>query len=54
MCDEKSCCQQPEQLQGFPRECTPEQIRICHGDVPGHPCVQDTQQGDKAAASVKK
>ena len=39
MCsDEKSTCQKPENLKGKPSECTPEQIKICHGDVKDHPC----------------
>jgi ArsR family transcriptional regulator len=35
----KDCCQQPDRLKGKPQECTPEQIRECHGDEKGHPCV---------------
>lgn len=33
------CCQKPDQLKGKPEECSPEQIRKCHGDVKEHPCV---------------
>ena len=40
MCEEKEGCQKPEELQGDPKECSPEQIRKCHGDVEGHPCVK--------------
>jgi len=44
MCDEKSqSCQKPEELKGKPQECSPEQIRKCHGDVPEHPCVAVTE-----------
>lgn len=32
-------CQKPRELKGKPEECTPEQIRICHGEVADHPCV---------------
>ena len=39
MCGEKQRCQKPEELKGKPEACTPEQIRKCHGDVKGHPCV---------------
>jgi len=39
MCDEKSDCQKPENLVGDPKECTPEQIKKCHGDTREHPCV---------------
>jgi ArsR family transcriptional regulator, arsenate/arsenite/antimonite-responsive transcriptional repressor len=35
MCDCK--CQYPEKLKGKPEECTPEQIKECHGDNE-HPC----------------
>jgi hypothetical protein len=37
MCN--NCCQQPDRLKGKPEECTPEQIRECHGDETEHPCV---------------
>jgi len=33
-------CQKPENLSGKPEECSPEQIRQCHGDVEAHPCVE--------------
>lgn len=35
-CDPK--CAHPEKLEGDPSECTPEQIRECHGEVTEHPC----------------
>lgn len=38
MCDKSCCCQKPENLAGKPEECTPEQIRKCHGDSGEHPC----------------
>ncbi len=52
MCDQNTCCQKPEQLKGFPGECSPEQVRVCHGDVKGHPCVEEKKQdaGKKHAA----
>jgi DNA-binding transcriptional ArsR family regulator len=34
----KDCCQQPDHLKGKPAECTPEQIKECHGDEKEHPC----------------
>jgi len=37
MCDCK--CQYPEKLTGKPEECTPEQIKECHGDEE-HPCEE--------------
>lgn len=39
MCEQDKCCQKPEQLRGKPQECSPEQIKLCHGDVKGHPCL---------------
>lgn len=31
-------CAHPERLEGEPGDCTPEQIRECHGEVSDHPC----------------
>lgn len=36
MCQD--CCRQPENLKDKPENCTPEQIKKCHGDSPEHPC----------------
>lgn len=39
MCEKK--CQHPEKLKGKePKECSPEQIKECHGDHKDHPCVK--------------
>jgi len=32
-------CQKPEHLKARPEDCSPEQIRKCHGDTKTHPCV---------------
>lgn len=37
MCATK--CQHPEKLKGKPEECSPEQIKKCHGSLKKHPCV---------------
>jgi len=29
-----------------PEECTQEQIRECHGDVPEHPCIKEVMRND--------
>ena len=51
MCDEKKeGCQKPENLKGKPQDCTPEQIKKCHGDVKKHPCCEDEA---KATADEK-
>jgi len=36
----KESCQHPEKLKGKPGECTPEQIKECHGDTKNHPCEE--------------
>ncbi|MFP4350433.1 MAG: hypothetical protein ACOC3W_06595 [Thermodesulfobacteriota bacterium] len=41
MCESKCCCQQPERLKEKPENCTPEQIRECHGDAKDHPCAEE-------------
>jgi ArsR family transcriptional regulator len=42
MCQD--CCQQPDRLKGKTEECTPEQIRECHGDEKEHPCVPKKEE----------
>jgi hypothetical protein len=32
-------CEHPEKLKGKPGECSPEQIKECHGQAAEHPCV---------------
>ena len=32
---------QVENLKGKPQDCTPEQIRECHGNSAGHPCQSE-------------
>lgn len=34
-------CRKPENLKGKPRDCTPEQIRKCHGRTGKHPCTTE-------------
>jgi len=43
MCEEEKniICEHPEKLKGKPGECTPEQIKECHGDVEKHPCEEE-------------
>ena len=42
--DKKSCCcsKKPNA-----HECTPEQIRECHGEGAEHPCAQQDQEAAK-------
>lgn len=48
MCESvKEGCQKPEKLKGKPGECSPEQIRECHGDQATsqtHPCTSATEK----------
>ena len=44
MCND--CCQKPETLKGKPEECSPEQIKECHGDTKDHPCVKGEKPDD--------
>ena len=39
MCTKEKKCQNPDMLKGKPGECTPEQIRKCHGEGAVHPCI---------------
>jgi len=47
--EEKKGCQKPKNLTGKPEDCSPEQIRKCHGDVKEHPCVggEDRKEGQR-------
>lgn len=36
----KSGCQKPEGEKRNPEECTPEQIKECHGETEAHPCEE--------------
>ena len=38
--NEKNTCQKPENLKGKPEDCSPEQIKECHGDDKTHPCTE--------------
>ncbi len=42
MCHKEKCCAKPENLKEKPGECSPEQIRECHGTKNEHPCVEPT------------
>jgi ArsR family transcriptional regulator len=42
----KDDCQHPDRLKGKPGECTPQQIRECHGDEKKHPCAGEKKEGN--------
>jgi len=39
MCDQEKGCEEPDQLKGKPEECSPEQIKKCHGSEQDHHCT---------------
>ena len=39
--ESEKVCQHPERLKGKPGECSPEQIRECHGEDKKQSCVKD-------------
>lgn len=43
MCDPAKQCTKPENLKTTPEECTPEQIKECHGDTEEHPCTEENK-----------
>lgn len=44
MCTCKTQCQKPEELKGKPEECSPEQIKECHGEILEHPCLNSEKK----------
>lgn len=41
MSEEKKGCMKKDKLKKTPEECSPEQIRECHGDEGNHPCIEE-------------
>lgn len=41
---ENTGCQIPEKLKGKPEECSPEQIKECHGEGAQHTCVDSKKK----------
>ncbi|MBW2432531.1 MAG: winged helix-turn-helix transcriptional regulator [Deltaproteobacteria bacterium] len=37
----QNSCQKPDKLKDKPENCSPEQIRECHGDTKKHPCLKE-------------
>jgi DNA-binding transcriptional ArsR family regulator len=42
----QNCCQQPDKLKDKPENCSPEQIRECHGTAKEHPCVKENSTSE--------
>jgi len=40
MCLGKTKCERPKELKGKAEDCSPQQIKKCHGGVKEHPCVK--------------
>ena len=36
----KKCCRKPKAAAKSATDCSPKQIKKCHGDVKKHPCVK--------------
>lgn len=45
MCQSKSDCISPENLKGEPKDCSAEQIGVCHPGEDGHAC--ETEESKK-------
>jgi hypothetical protein len=45
MCEKCGCSKTPEKQD--PKQCSPEQIKECHGDTDKHPCEDTGCQKDK-------
>ena len=40
----KRCCLNPEQKRANPGNCSPKQIKECHGDEKHHPCEKGRKE----------
>ncbi len=40
-------CEHPQRLKGKPGECSPEQIKECHGEAAGHSCTEGEQPSQR-------
>ncbi|MGC8862504.1 MAG: hypothetical protein ACP5R5_06985 [Armatimonadota bacterium] len=44
MCGDSKRCKREGDAARKPEECSPEQIRECHGELSEHPCVGEDRQ----------
>ncbi len=53
-CQSKKCCPNPGPLKGKPQDCSPGQIRKCHGKSKKHPCTtrRGAARSDRGRSSV--
>jgi hypothetical protein len=47
--NEKKGCQRPQNLKGKPEDCSPEQVRKCHGDAKKHCCLPKGSRKEQRA-----
>jgi hypothetical protein len=47
MCEQCGCTKSEGEKKTDPKQCTPEQIKECHGDVDKHPCEDTGCQKEK-------
>lgn len=52
MCQEGECCHKPGQAKGNPPNCTPEQIRECHGSDAEHRCAPRAKRRTRRAGAA--
>lgn len=52
--ESKKGCEHPEKLKGKPEECTPEQIKECHGETREHPCVEKNSLASGFGEEMRK
>ena len=46
-------CQKPENLKWKPEECTPEQIKKCHGDIKEHNCAEQIDTSNSKTSGTR-
>ena len=46
MPDKKCGCQKPDRLKGKPGDCTPDEIKKCHGQSKKHPCCGKSEEDE--------
>jgi hypothetical protein len=47
MCKEQCQCANPERLVGIIKECSPEQIKECHGGTKFQPCAENSKKPEE-------
>ena len=50
MCQQNQACRKPEELKDRPENCSPEQIKKCHGEAMEPPCLTWAGKPDRSKA----